>query len=280
MSFDTLTIVGVGLIGGSIGLGVRQRKLARRVIGVGRNAESLEVAQLLGAIDSYSVKLEQAAKESDAIIFCTPVDKIVEQVLVAGHACKPGTIITDAGSTKETIVKQLDGKLPEGVHFIGSHPIAGSEKKGPQAARADLFEKKLTIVTPTRRSNPEAVEKVRNLWSDLGSQVTLMDAKKHDQILGMTSHLPHLLAAGLAGILPDEYRSFTGTGFRDSTRIAAGDPQLWAAIFLQNRTALCQAMVEVTQRFEEFLDAIVHQNTKKLIDLLTQAKQVRDALGS
>jgi prephenate dehydrogenase len=280
MLFDTLTIVGVGLIGGSIGLAAKRKKLARRVLGVGRNAETLEVAQMLKAIDSYSLHLDRAAQESDLILFCTPVNKIVEQALIAGHNARPGTILTDAGSTKELIVHQLEGKLPSGVHFVGSHPLAGSEKKGPQYAKVDLFEGKRTIVTPTDNSPAEVVEKVSQFWLELGCEVSTMSAREHDEILGLTSHLPHLLAAGLAGILPTECYPFTGTGFRDTTRIAAGDPELWTGIFLQNRQALCRAMVELTERFSEFLEALVHQDADRLTQLLTQAKQVRDALGT
>lgn len=280
MLFDTLTIVGVGLIGGSIGLATKRKKLAGRVVGVGRNPETLEAARMLKTIDSYSVHLEKAAEESDLIVFCTPVDKIVEQAIVAGHQCRPGTILTDAGSTKELIVRQLEGKLPAGVHFLGSHPLAGSEKKGPHHARADLFDGKRTVVTPTNGTPEEVVEKVSQFWRELGSEVSLLDAREHDRLIGLTSHLPHLLAAGLAGILPPECFPFTGTGFRDTTRIASGDPELWTAIFLQNRHALCQAMVQVTDRFSDFLDAMVHQDADRLTDLLAQAKQVRDALGT
>lgn len=280
MLFDTITIVGVGLIGGSIGLAVKRKKLAERIIGVGRNPETLEAARMLKTIDSFSLQLEKAAAESDLIVFCTPVDKIVEQVIVAGHHCRPGTLLTDAGSTKEQIVRQLEGKLPEGVHFLGSHPLAGSEKKGPYHARVDLFDGRRTIVTPTKTSPKEVVEKVSEFWCELGCEVSRLDAREHDRIVGLTSHLPHLLAAGLAGILPPECYPFTGTGFRDTTRIASGDAELWTAIFLQNRHALCQAMVQVTDRFSDFLDAMVHQDAERLTQLLAQAKQVRDALGT
>lgn len=280
MLFDTITIVGVGLIGGSIGLACKRKHLARRILGVGRNPETLEAAQLLQTIDAFSLQLDVAAAESDLIVFCTPVDRIVEQVVVASHHCRPGTILTDAGSTKEFIVRQLEGKLPAGVHFVGSHPLAGSEKKGPQHARASLFDGRRVVMTPTKQTPPEVVERISRFWRELGSEVSLLEAHEHDRIVGITSHLPHLLAAGLAAILPADCRPFVGSGFRDTTRIAAGDPELWTAIFLQNRQALCQAMIQLTDRFSDFLDAMVHQDAERLTQLLAEAKQVRDALGT
>ncbi len=280
MKIGTLTIVGVGLIGGSIGLAARRRGLAGRVVGAGRNAASLERARAVGAIDAASLDLTAAVAEAEVAVFCTPVDRIAEQVLAAAPGCAPGTLLTDAGSTKAAIVGQLDGRLPPGIVFVGSHPIAGSERRGPDHADADLFQGRLTVVTPGPATDPAAVERTVAFWQALGSRVRRMSPEEHDRALAFTSHLPHLLAAALAGALPDGLRDLTATGFRDTTRIAGGDPALWTGIFAQNRTAVLAALEALTDRLQAFRAALEAGDAAALDDLLTQAKKVRDALGS
>src|SRR5262249_47346114 len=188
-------------------------------------------------------------------VFCTPVDQIAQQVLAAAPACPADTLITDAGSTKGQIIKAIDGRLPAGVAFVGSHPLAGSEKRGPEHADADLFQDRLTIITPTPRSDPAAVERTRAFWQALGSRVHLMSPEDHDRALALTSHVPHLLACALVGILPAELAELTASGFRDTTRIAAGDPGLWKAIFEHNRPAILAALVTFTDRLEQYRQA-------------------------
>jgi len=280
MLFETVTIVGVGLIGGSIGLAARRRGVARQVIGVGRSKTSLERALTVGAISHGHSDIASAVTSADLVIFCTPVDRIAKQAKEAASHCRPGTLLTDAGSTKAGIVRDLEGKLPAAIHFVGSHPLAGSEKKGVEHARADLFEGRVTVVTPVKTSDAGAVERVIAFWKALGSEVRLLDPEAHDRALATTSHLPHLVAAALAGVLPDEWRAFAATGFRDTTRIAAGDPGLWAAIFRQNRAALAAAVRPFGEWLALLLDAIDRDDEAQLLELLTQAKQVRDALGS
>ncbi len=280
MTIDTFTIVGVGLIGGSIGLAAKHRGLARHVIGAGRRQATLDRARELGAIDETCLDYGAAVQRADFVVFCTPVDCIVEQVVNAAATCKSGVLLTDAGSTKATIVAGIEGRLPGGVEFIGSHPLAGSEKRGPEFAEAELFQDRLTIVTPTARTPPAAVERISAFWQALGSRVRIMAPEEHDQALAVTSHLPHLLAAALAGMLPPELHGLTATGFRDTTRIAAGDPALWTAIFEHNRESLLAALDSVGGRLERFREAIQQRDVVALTELLTQAKQVRDALGS
>src|SRR5439155_1621133 len=195
MQINTLTIVGVGLIGGSIGLAAKGRGLARRVRGVGRNAASLDKAIAAGAIDEPSQDLPAAARDADVIVFCTPVDRITEQVLAVAASCAPRTLLTDAGSTKGAIVRELDGRLPSHIAFVGSHPLAGSEKRGVEHADARLFEKRLTVVTPTPRTAADAVEHTCAFWQALGSRVRVMDPEEHDRALALTSHVPDLLGA-------------------------------------------------------------------------------------
>jgi prephenate dehydrogenase len=280
MRLGTITIVGVGLIGGSIGLAVKQRRVAERVIGVGWRQPTLARARLLGAIDEGSVEIGPAVADADLVIFCTPVQVIATQILEAAPSYKEQALLTDAGSTKATITAAVDGRLPAAVHFVGSHPLAGSEKRGPEHADANLFQHRLTVVTPTPRSDPNAVGRVCRFWEALGARVKIMTPQQHDQALALTSHLPHLVAAALVGILPAELQELTATGFRDTTRIAAGDPGLWTGIFLHNRQALLEALTRISDQLDRFQTALTTGEEGALTQLLDQAKKVRDALGS
>jgi prephenate dehydrogenase len=280
MKIETLSIVGVGLIGGSVGLAAKRRRVAGRVLGVGRRAESLERARAAGAIDEGFLELAPAVRQAELVVFCTPVDRIAEQVVEAAPCCRPGTLLTDAGSTKAQIVRAIEGRLPASVTFLGSHPLAGSEQSGPEHARADLFEGRVTVVTPTPATPPEALGRVSAFWEALGSRVRSMSPEDHDRALARTSHLPHLVAAALAGTLPPELLPLAATGFRDSTRIAAGDPALWKAILLQNRPAVLAALETFRQQLERLADAVARADAEALDRLLTHAKKVRDALGS
>ncbi|HEY1375198.1 MAG TPA: prephenate dehydrogenase/arogenate dehydrogenase family protein [Gemmataceae bacterium] len=278
MTADTLVIVGVGLIGGSAGLGARDRGVARRVVGVGRSAESLAAARRAGCIDDGTPDLAAAARDADLVLVCTPVDRVAEYVRAAAATCRPGTLLTDAGSTKDAIVRALDGGLPPGVPFVGGHPLAGSEKRGPEHARADLFDGRLVILTPTPRTDPAAVERAGAFWRALGARVLHLSPQDHDDALAVTSHLPHLAAAALANTLPEHLRSLTATGFRDTTRVAAGDPDLWAAIFAQNLGAVLAALGRLEERLTDYRHAIEHNDITTLRRLLAEAKAVRDGL--
>jgi prephenate dehydrogenase len=280
MKLHTLTIIGVGLLGGSIGLAARRRGVAERVLGTGRNQAGLDRARELGVIDAGTLDMTAAVRQAEIAVFCTPVDRIPEQILEAAAVCKPGTLLTDVGSTKGVIVKRLDGRLPPGVAFVGSHPLAGSEKRGPEFADADLFQDRLTVVTPTPRTDPKAVETITAFWQALGSRVRIMTPKAHDDAVAMTSHLPHLVASALASILPEELHDLTATGFRDTTRVASGDPSLWTAIFCQNRVAVLHALNQLKNYIGRFRRALEADDPQAIDALLTQAKKVRDALGN
>jgi prephenate dehydrogenase len=280
MRIGSLTIVGVGLIGGSLGLAARRRGLAGRVIGAGRQAATLERARQLGAIDEGCLDFADAVRRSEVAVFCTPVHLIAEQVLAAAPGCEAGTLLTDAGSTKAAIVAALDGRLPPGVSFVGSHPLAGSEKSGPEHARPDLFEGRVTVVTPAPHTDAAAVERTVTFWQALGCRVLLMEPDEHDRALAVTSHLPHLLASALAGTLPPELRGLTASGFRDTTRIAAGDPSLWTGIFLQNRAAVLEALAALQGQLDQFRAALTAGDRAALDALLARSKRSRDALGN
>ncbi len=280
MKIDTLTIVGVGLIGGSIGLAAKRRGLARRVLGAGRQQASLDQALRVGAIDEGLLDLNAAVGRAEVAVFCTPVDGLAAQVLAAAPGCAPGTLLTDAGSTKAAIVRAVQGRLPDGVAFVGSHPLAGSEKRGPAHADADLFQGRLTVVTRTPATDPAALERTARFWQALGARVRIMDPEQHDRALALTSHLPHLVAAALAGILPPELHELTATGFRDTTRIAAGDPSLWTGIFAQNRAAVLDTLALFLDRVAAFRRALQDEDGLEVDRLLAEAKRVRDALGN
>ena len=166
----------------------------------------------------------EAVGQADLAVFCTPVDHLAAEVLAVALHCRPGVLLTDAGSTKAAIVRAIDGKLPPGVAFVGSHPLAGSEKQGPTHADADLFVGRLVVVTPTAATEEPALARIVTFWEGLGARVKFMDPEAHDRALALTSHLPHLVASALAGVMPTDLKELIATGFRDTTRIAAGDP--------------------------------------------------------
>ncbi|HVK12331.1 MAG TPA: prephenate dehydrogenase [Gemmataceae bacterium] len=279
MLFDSLAIVGVGLIGGSVGLAAKARGAARHVVGIGRNAESLERAKTLGAIDEFTTDLV-GVRSADLVVVCSPVDLIAKQVLDAARHAKPGAIFTDAGSTKANIVRDVDRELPGGVRFVGTHPLAGSEKQGADNARADLFAGRVCVLTPSAKTDPAAAERVHLFWQTLGMVVKRLTPEEHDLALATTSHLPHFVAALLAGSLPEQWRAFTATGFRDTTRIAAGDPGLWTAIARENAVALAYTLDQFAGRLHELRTAVLNQDGDTLTRILADAKKVRDALGS
>jgi prephenate dehydrogenase len=280
MLFDQITIVGVGLIGGSVGLAAKARGIAGRVVGVGRDRWKLERAVRLGALDVFTTGLTQGVVDASLIVVCTPVDRIAATVREAAFVCGAGTVFTDGGSTKARLVAEIEPDLPPGVSFVGAHPLAGSEKGGVEHARADLFDNRVTVLTPTAVTNPAALERVEAFWKGLGSRTVRMSPEDHDRALATTSHLPHAVAAGLAGVTPPEWLPLTAGGFRDVTRIAAADPWLWAAIFEANRDAVLAALRVFSGRMDEFTRLLEAADREGLVRWLSEGKQVRDALGT
>jgi prephenate dehydrogenase len=278
--WKTVTIVGVGLIGGSIGLALRERRLADRVIGVGRRATSLRKAKSIGAVSATTLRLEQGVAEAELVVVSTPIAQIADQIRQAAPACRPGTLITDAGSTKATIVQSLNGQLPETVRFVGSHPLAGSEKSGPEAASADLFEGRIVVVTPCSTTREGVAADAADFWSALGATVFMMSPEEHDAALASTSHLPHLLASLLAGATPRADLPLTATGWQDTTRIAAGDPELWTQILLDNRRNVLKSLARFEKTVNRAKTALERGDSKTLQRLLAEAKAIRDAVGS
>jgi prephenate dehydrogenase len=275
-NWDTVAIVGVGLIGGSIGLDVRAKKLAKRVIGVGRRASSLKAAKAAGCVTETTLKLEQAAAAADLIIVCTPVGRIVEDVRTAAAAARPGTLITDAGSTKGSIVRALDGTLPDGVVFVGSHPIAGSEKSGPTAAVRDLYRDRVVVVTPTETTPAAATRTIERFWKLLGARTVRMSPEAHDAALAATSHVPHLIASALAAATPADVLNLAAGGWHDTTRIAASDGALWSQILCDNRECVLEGLTEVEESLEMFRRAIENRDLAGLERLWQVGKERRE----
>lgn len=279
MRIANLVVVGVGLLGGSIALAARSRGVAARVLGVDRDPDSLRQARERGMLDEGGTDLVAAAGEADVLVFCTPVDLIAAQVMAAAPACRPGALLTDVGSTKAAIVHAIEGRLPPGVAFVGGHPLAGSEKNGPGYATAHLLEGRQVIVTRTPHTDPAALDRAAAFWEALGAWVRVMDPDAHDRALALTSHLPHVVAAALASTLPSHLHDLTATGFRDTTRLAAGDPALWGGILSSNQANVLAALDRFGDQLRRFHDALAAGDRAALECLLAQGKDVKEAVA-
>ena len=277
---STVAIVGTGLIGGSIGLALRKFALAEKIIGIGRRQGSLRIARRVGAVTNTTIDLAKGVEEAELVVICTPVGQIVGHVQEAARHCPPGTLITDVGSTKVSIVEALDDRLPRDCRFLGGHPLAGSEKSGAANARAELFDGRLAILTPTRNTLAEDFDLLEQFWQGIGSVVVQMSADEHDQAMAVTSHLPHVAAAALAAATPEQFFRFSGTGILDTTRLAAGDPALWRQILTLNREHVLTALERYGGCLAALHAALRDGDQTELQRLLTLAKKNRDALGS
>ena len=282
MQFRKITIVGVGLLGGSIGLAARQRRLAGEVAGYVRRAASLKDCEKAGALDYATTDLLAAVSNADLVILCTPLAQmrsLAQQIL---PALKRGAIITDVGSVKAGVVRELESIIAKaGAHFIGSHPMAGGEKTGVLAARADLFECAVNILTPTKKSNPAAVRKLERFWKSLGARTLRLDAAQHDLLVSRTSHLPHVTAAALANLVlnpasPKTQAALCATGFRDTTRIASGSPEMWRDIALANRKNVSRSVDTFVAELKKFQSALKKGDAQAVEKFFAIAKERRD----
>lgn len=280
--WESVAIIGVGLIGASIGLALRERRLAESVVGVGRRASSLRKAKQRGAVTSTTTNLARGVSQAELIVVCTPVELIVPQVLEAARHAPKGSLITDAGSTKGEIVRSLDRDLRgnRSVQFVGSHPMAGSEKAGPVHARADLFDGRVVIVTPTGRTSDSARQTLEALWRSLGARVVTMSPREHDRIVATISHLPHLVSSALAAATPEDDLPLASTGWCDMTRIAAGDPDLWRQILSDNRADVLKSLGKFEKVLASLRRALERDDQGRLLQLLEAGKQCREALGN
>ena len=283
--FDKIALIGVGLIGGSIALAARRGGLARRIVAATRSAETAATANRLKLVDHCGTDLAAACEDADLVIVCTPVGACGEAAKAIAPALKPGCILSDVGSVKQAVIRDMQPHVPPGVHFIAAHPVAGTENSGPEAGFAELFDGRWCILTPLPDSNAAAVDKLDAFWKALGSMTERLSPAHHDRILAITSHLPHLIAYTIVGTADDlgghlnsEILKFAAGGFRDFTRIAASDPTMWRDVFMNNR----EAVLEVLQRFQEDLfylqRAIRWGEGDKLFDLFTRTREIRRAL--
>jgi prephenate dehydrogenase len=282
---DRVAIVGVGLIGGSIGLALRERRLAREVIGIGRNQANLAKAQQLGVVDRFTTNIAGGVANANLVIVCTPVDTIAEFVRQIGTACRPDALVTDAGSTKEAIVLAVEAQQTgraNGPHFVGSHPLAGDHRTGVEFARADLLTRRKVIVTPTVSTDPGALAKIVSFWERLDADVVKMSPAEHDTALAATSHLPHIVAFALAAATPQHLLPLAASGWRDTTRIAGGDPAMWRPIFTTNREQILAALARFEGLIGQLRSALSAGDDERLLQIIEQAREIkskRDALG-
>ena len=257
--FKKLALIGVGLIGSSIARAARNHGLVGEIVGSARTKETRRVALELKLVDHAYENAREAVKDADLIILCTPIGTYESIAKEIQDVLSPGAIVTDVGSVKQKAVEAIEPHIPNGVHFIAGHPVAGSEKSGPAAGYAELFENRWCILTPSEKSDEAAVEKLSEFWATLGSNVEKMDPKHHDLVLAITSHVPHLIAYNIVGTADDleevtrsEVIKYSAGGFRDFTRIAASDPTMWRDVFLNNK----EAVLEMLGRFTEDLSAL------------------------
>jgi prephenate dehydrogenase len=257
--FGKMTVIGVGLLGASLARACKERGLVEEITGYGRNRENLEKARVLKVIDHCSTDLAEAVKDADLVVLCTPVTSIIPLIQNMISKIRPGTLITDVGSVKEPIVMEAEKLVPEGVYFVGSHPIAGGENSGLEASTADLYQNAKCIVTPTGKTNNKALEKISALWQAVGMQVINLSAEEHDFVFGAVSHLPHIVVYALMNTLgalrtqdDREVTAFSGAGLKDITRIASSDPVMWRDICLSNRNH----SLDLIDRFQNKLDEI------------------------
>lgn len=277
--FNTIAIIGVGLIGGSIGLAVKKRNLADKLIGIGRNEISLKKALKKGAVDKITLdKLE--VKYADLVIIATPVGSIVPFIKELIPYLKEGAVITDVGSAKKEIMDELEKILPPSFNFIGGHPLAGSEKNGVEFADADLFEKSICFLVPRKNIDAEeSLSKLRNFWKTLGANPIVISAEAHDFLVAGTSHLPHIVAVALANSLSDvswegkKITEFAGQGWRDTTRISRGLPEVWIDILFSNRDELLTFAGKFDKEWNRIKKSLEERDFQKLKGALEQATE-------
>ncbi len=273
--FDRAVIVGVGLLGGSIGMALRTREIAKQVIGFSPRGNSLDPAIALGAIDTGVNSLADACQGADLAIICTPVQSISDFAEQCFSFMPSQCLITDVGSTKQSIVKTIATSVGS-KNFVGSHPLAGSEKSGVEHAREDLLADKLVVITPDCDSPPSLVHKTEQLWQSLGARTLRMSPTEHDSALARTSHLPHILASALAAATPTDLLPLTASGWRDTTRVASGGADLWRQILEENRQPVIQVLEEFAGDLHQWLTALRSSDGKQLEQLLLDGKQIRD----
>jgi len=279
---NTLAVIGVGLIGGSLARALRQSGHCARITGYGRSTEQLEEAVSLGVIDEYSSDLTQVVADADVIVLATPLAAMEALLSTVAMASKADAIITDVGSAKGSVVRFARTALGKKINnFIPGHPIAGTEKSGVEASFPELFQKHMVILTPLEENTSSAVDLVTRMWEACGAHVVSMAVEEHDQILAATSHLPHVLAYALVDCLAsmnqhDQIFRFSAGGFRDFTRIASSSPEMWADICISNRDNLLAVTAQFKTRLDQLTEHIAMNDRDGLIELFSRARNTRE----
>jgi prephenate dehydrogenase len=281
MKWKKITIIGLGLIGSSLAWALKKSGQVGEVFGVDINEETVGYAARKGIIDSGSKELEDAVKHSDVVVIATYVSTIPTIARTVSSSASEGTIVTDVGSVKEKIVKAIEDFFPPHLYFVGGHPIAGTERSGVEASDSDLFRGKRCILTPTPKTNPEALARVKNLWESVGSRVFSMDVETHDRVFAFVSHLPHVVAYALLNSIvfqeePENLLEFAGGGLRDYTRIGASSPEMWSSIFLSNKENILEAIREFKKAIKAIERMIEREDWNGLKEELEIAARVRD----
>jgi cyclohexadieny/prephenate dehydrogenase len=283
--FNKLALIGIGLIGSSIARATRRDAIASEIAISTRSAATLDRARELGLGDSYHVDPAEAVRDADLVILCVPVGACGSAGQAIAGALKPGAIVSDVGSVKGSVVKQLKPVLPQGVHLVPAHPVAGTEYSGPDAGFATLFQNRWCILTPEAETDVAAVQKVRLFWERLGSNVEVMNPEHHDLVLAITSHIPHLIAYNIVGTAADledvtqsEVIKFSAGGFRDFTRIAASDPTMWRDVFLHNKDAVLETLGRFSEDLSALQRAIRWGDGEALFDLFTRTRAIRRSI--
>lgn len=283
--FERVALVGIGLIGSSLARVIRREGLARTIAISTRSPSTLDLARALGLGDAYHLDPKEAVADADLVIVSVPVGSSGEVAKAIGPALKPGSILTDVGSTKASVIAQMAPEVPDGVHFIPGHPIAGTERSGPDAGFASLFENRWCILTPPPGTNEGAVERLAEFWRRCGSNIDVMDPNHHDMVLAIVSHLPHIIAYNIVGTADDletvtksEVIKYSASGFRDFTRLAASDPTMWRDVCLHNRDAILEMLARFSEDLASLQRAVRWGDGDKLFDLFTRTRAIRRSI--
>ena len=283
--FPRVALIGIGLINSSLARLISRDKLAESIIAYSRKEATLEEARALNLCNDFTTDITTAVKDADLVVLGIPVGANVSVARLIGPALKIGSIVTDVGSVKQSVIKDVSPYLPDGVHLVPGHPVAGTEHSGPGAGFPELFKGRWCILTPESTTDPAATESIRNFCINAGMQVDIMDASHHDQVLAITSHLPHLIAYNIVGTAYDleaiterEVIKYAAGGFRDFTRIAASDPTMWRDVFLSNRESVLEMLGRFTEDLASLQRAIRWGDGDALEELFTKTREIRRSL--
>lgn len=275
---NKITIIGVGLIGGSIGLGIRRKGLACEIVGIGHHQSSINKAVRLKTIDWGTLDFKKGVEGADVVILATPILSIARLVRRIIPYLKDGCIITDVGSTKFRLTQQIEKLIPKKINFVGGHPMAGSEKRGVDRARRDLFEDSICILTKTKSTNPKSLKVIKDLWIALGAKVVTLSPKVHDRVVSEISHLPHMVIFSMLSSIDNRSLRFASSGFYDATRIASSDAKIWKDIAISNKTEILRSISKFKKNLAILENAIRKEDSATLIRIFKRAKRKRGLL--